>query len=168
VISASSASLLTRVRLGAVTGGLAAVLVLTGCSSSDDGGDKGSGDSSASATATPSDSSGPSDAKGASLDGSWLATKGGKAVALVIGNGKAALFTSGGISCNGTGGEEMGMQMIHLKCTDGSDDRSEGMVKSVSGTTLQVSWEGFGDETYTKSKDGKLPDGLPTKGLPGV
>ncbi len=163
-----SASEPTRVRLGALVGGLAAALVLTGCSSSDDG-DSGAKDG-ASATASPSVSASStpdgSAAKDGSLAGSWVATKDGKTVALVITGGKAGLFDSGGNTCSGTGGEESGMQMIHLKCTDGSDDRSDGMVKSVDATTLQVSWEGFGDETYTKSKDGKLPQGLPTAGLP--
>lgn len=166
----TSASLLTRARLGAVAGGLTAALVLTGCGSSDDGGDKG-GDGTSSPTASHSPSSdasgggsGEATAKG-SIEGSWVATSGGKTVALVITKGKAGLFDSGGDTCSGTGGEEMGMKMIHLKCTKGHD-RGDGMVKSVDDTTMVVSWEGFGTETYTKSKDGKLPEGLPTAGLP--
>jgi hypothetical protein len=166
----TSASLLTRVRVGAVVGGLAAALALTGCSSSDNG-DKGAGDTKSSTSASPSESSDASGGSGGSgrqggLDGSWVATTGGKSVALVIANGKAGLFDSGGDTCSGISGGQAGMQMIHLTCTKGGDDRSEGMVKSVSDTTLKVSWKGFGNETYTKSKDGKLPEGLPTPGLP--
>ncbi|WP_255953238.1 hypothetical protein [Streptomyces odontomachi] len=165
----TSASLPARVRLGALAGGLIGALVLTGCGSSDDDGDKGA-DSSSSATASPSKSaddsggSGGEAAKG-SIEGSWVATTGGNTVALVITKGKAGLFASDGNSCSGTGGEEMGMKMIHLKCTKGHD-RGEGMVKSVNATTMVVSWEGFGDESYTKSKDGQLPEGLPTAGMP--
>lgn len=168
----TSASPLTRVRLGALAGGLIGALVLTGCGSSDDDGDKG-GDSSASATPSASKSSDDSGTSGGSggeaakgsIEGSWVATTDGKTVALVINKGKAGLFASDGNSCTGTGGDEMGMKMIHLKCTKG-DDRGEGMVKSVNATTMVVSWEGFGKESYTKSEDGKLPEGLPTTGLP--
>ena len=162
------ASLHTRGRVGvALAGGLVAALVLTGCGSSDDGGGKNSADSTPSASGEASGaggSSGGSDDSEAQdgLEGSWVTTSNGGVVALVINSGKAGLFDSKGTTCSGTGGKEMGMQMIKLKCADGSDDRSQGLVKSVNETTMKVSWEGFGDETYTRSKDGKLPSGLPT------
>jgi hypothetical protein len=60
----------------------------------------------------------------------------------------------------------MGMQMLTLKCADGNSDRNMGQVKSVDATTLKVSWEGFGDDTFRKTDNGKLPSGFPTMGLP--
>ncbi|MET9872555.1 MULTISPECIES: hypothetical protein [unclassified Streptomyces] len=162
------------VRVAAVAAGLVGALTLTACS-----GDSGSGDDSASPSpsATASAGTGGSDSGsdsgsgsgGAASDelaGSWLATTDGKAVALVITGSKAALFATGGSVCSGTAGEESGMRMIHLKCTDGSKDRMTGMVDSVNKTSLKVTWEGgLGAETYTKAEGGKMPTGLPTAGL---
>ncbi|MEU0167268.1 hypothetical protein ABZ214_17650 [Streptomyces iakyrus] len=162
------------VRVATAAAGLAGVLVLSACS-----GDGGSGDDSASGP-SPSDSasaatgggsgsgsgSGSDGSAGGELAGSWLATTGGKAVALVITGKQAALFATGGSVCSGTAGEESGMRMIHLKCTDGSKDRATGMVDSVNKSSLKVTWEGgFGAETFTKAEGGKLPTGFPTAGL---
>lgn len=159
------------VRVAAAAAGLASVLVLSACSS-----DGGSGDDSAS-SASPSPSasagagdsgsgSGSGDSAGGELAGSWLATTDGKAVALVITGKQAALFGTGGSVCSGTAGEESGMRMIRLKCTDGSKDRATGMVDSVNGSSLKVTWEGgLGAETYRKTEGGKLPTGLPTASL---
>ncbi|MFJ4079891.1 hypothetical protein ACIP2Z_13145 [Streptomyces iakyrus] len=160
------------VRVAAAAAGLAGVLVLSACS-----GDGGSGDDSASSP-SPSDSasaatgegsgsgSGSDGSAGGELAGSWLATTGGKAVALVITGKQAALFATGGSVCSGTAGEESGMRMIRLKCTDGSKDRATGMVDSVNKSSLKVTWEGgLGAETYTKAEGGKLPTGFPTAGL---
>ncbi|MEU0896907.1 hypothetical protein [Streptomyces massasporeus] len=159
------------VRVAAAAAGLAGVLVLSACSS-----DGGSGDDSAS-SASPSASasagagdsgsgSGSGDSAGGELAGSWLATTDGKAVALVITGKQAALFGTGGSVCSGTAGEESGMRMIRLKCTDGSKDRATGMVDSVNGSSLKVTWEGgLGEETYRKTEGGKLPTGLPTASL---
>jgi hypothetical protein len=162
------------VRVAAAAVGLAGVLVLSACSS-----EGGSGDDSASGP-SPSDSasaatgggsgsgsgSGSDGSAGGELAGSWLATTGGKAVALVITGKQAALFATGGSVCSGTAGEESGMRMIRLKCTDGSKDRATGMVDSVNKSSLKVTWEGgLGAETYTKAEGGKLPTGFPTAGL---
>ncbi|MEU2909621.1 hypothetical protein ACFYM3_17050 [Streptomyces massasporeus] len=161
------------VRVAAAAAGLAGVLVLSACSS-----DGGSGDDSASspapsasASAGAGDSgsgsgSGSGDSAGGELAGSWLATTDGKAVALVITDKQAALFGTGGSVCSGTAGEESGMRMIRLKCTDGSKDRATGMVDSVDGSSLKVTWEGgLGAETYRRTEGGKLPTGLPTASL---
>lgn len=153
----------------ALAAGLAGTLALTGCSS-DSG--SGSGDGSASPGASASgtagtggDSGTPSAAAG-KLEGSWVATTGGKAVALVITGKQAGLFTTGGTVCTGTAGDEAGMQMIHLKCTDGNKDRATGMVDSVNSATLKVTWSGnLGKESYTKAEGGQLPSGLPTASL---
>ncbi|NEE13687.1 hypothetical protein G3M58_45435 [Streptomyces sp. SID7499] len=156
-------------RVAAAAAGLVGVLVLSACSS-----DGGSGDDSA-PSASPSASastgagdsgSGSGDSAGGELAGSWLATTDGKAVALVITGKQAALFGTGGSVCSGTAGEESGMRMIRLKCTDGSKDRATGMVDSVDGSSLKVTWEGgLGAETYRKTEGGKLPTGLPTASL---
>ncbi|MEU9266403.1 hypothetical protein AB0E04_13275 [Streptomyces sp. NPDC048251] len=147
---------------------LAGVLVLTGCS-----GDGGSDDgSSATPTTATGGTSGATDSASASvsasgeLEGSWLATTDGKAVALIITGKQAALFVTGGTVCSGTAGEEAGMQMIHLKCTSGTDDRTTGMVDSADAKSLKVTWSGaVGKETFAKAEGGQWPSGLPSPGL---
>ncbi|MBR8643029.1 hypothetical protein KEF29_36205 [Streptomyces tuirus] len=158
-------------RVAAAAAGLAGALALTACSSDGDTGDD-SASSPAPSAATSAGTDGGSGDSGSGgsasggLAGSWLATTDGKAVALVITGKQAALFATGGSVCTGTAGEESGMQMIHLKCTDGSKDRATGMVDSVNGSSLKVTWEGgLGEETYTKAEGGKLPTGLPTADL---
>jgi hypothetical protein len=155
------------------------VLVLSACSGDGDSGDGSASSPAPSATASTgaggdsgsgSDSESGSDGSGGSdtdgLQGSWLATTGGKAVALVITGKQAAIFATGGSVCTGTADEESGTRMIRLKCTDGSKDRATGTIDSVSGKSLKVTWEGgLGAETYTKAEGGKLPTGLPTGGL---
>lgn len=162
--------------------GVAAALLLAGCSGdggSDDGAStpgSGSGSTPSSGSGSGSDSSSSSSSsesassggtsEDSALVGSWLTTSKGDAVALVINGAKAALFATGGTVCSGTGGKEAGMQMIRLTCTDGNKDRAEGMVDSVDRTSMKVTWESsLGTETYTKAEGGQLPSGLPTAGL---
>ncbi|MFC8240066.1 hypothetical protein [Streptomyces chartreusis] len=150
-------------RVVAAAATLAGALALTACSS--DGGSEGDAAPSASASASADTGGGSASAAGA-LEGSWLATTDGKAVALVVTGKQAGLFATGGTVCSGTAGEEGGMRMIRLKCTDGSKDRATGMVESLDKTSLKVTWEGgMGAETYTKAEGGKLPTGLPTANL---
>ncbi|MFF7189328.1 hypothetical protein ACFZAR_29630 [Streptomyces sp. NPDC008222] len=156
-----------QARATLASAGLAAALLLTGCSSGSGDGGSGADDSSTpSAAGSTADTGGSPSAKAGKLEGSWLATTGGKAVALVITGKQAALFSTGGTVCSGTAGEEAGMQMIHLKCTDGSKNRATGMVDSVNSANMKVTWGGgVGSETYTKAEGGKLPSGLPTASL---
>ncbi|MEU2378785.1 hypothetical protein [Streptomyces misionensis] len=162
----------TRVRIAALAAaGLVGALTLTACSSG------GAGDDGHTATATPSSTAGggaaPSSSAAGSgvtgasdkLQGSWLTTSGGTIVALVINGKQAGIFATGGTVCSGTAGAESGMQMIHLTCSKGSKDRSTGMVDSVDGKSMKVTWSGkVGQETYTKAEGGKLPSGLPSPG----
>ncbi|MEU3254126.1 hypothetical protein [Streptomyces sp. NPDC006997] len=155
-------------RLAVAAAGLAGAFLLGACS--DDGGseaDDGTPSPSVSVSASSSstaETGGPT-ASG-DLEGSWLATTGGDAVALVVTGDEAGLFATGGTVCSGKAGETSGTQTIRLTCTDGSDDRKTGRVESVDGTTLKVTWEGgLGTETYTKAEGGQLPTGLPTEGL---
>ncbi|MGW1784363.1 hypothetical protein ACWCQQ_35415 [Streptomyces sp. NPDC002143] len=164
------------VRAAAVAAALTGTLVLTACS--DDGGsDAGSSatpttaststsTAGAGATSSATDSS-SSVSVSAELEGSWLATTDGKAVALIVTGKQAALFVTGGTVCSGTAGEEAGMQMIHLKCTSGTDgERTTGMVDSVDTKSLAVTWTGaVGKETFAKAEGGQWPSGLPTPGL---
>ncbi|MFI1487631.1 hypothetical protein [Streptomyces sp. NPDC020747] len=161
-----------QARIAAAAAGLVAALVLTtGCSSDDGGGDDSPSSTGAAPTGSADtgggtgDTGGSGKGKAGALEGSWLATKSGKAVALVITGKEAGLFSTGGSVCTGTAGEKSGMEMIELECSDKNKDRTEGMVDSVDSTTLKVTWEGFGEETYTKAEGGKLPSGLPTAGL---
>lgn len=153
-----------RVRAGAVAAGLAAALVLTGCSSDD--GDSAAKEPSATPTATDA-ADGGTDSGGSTggdkkLQGNWLATTGGKPVALFVNGDEAALFVVGGTVCSGKVSDEANMRMIELKCTDGTKDRTSGMVDSVDSKSLTVTWEGkVGKETFQKT-EGALPSGLPT------
>jgi len=156
------------VRIVAAAAGLAGALVLTACSSGGDSKDDSSSSpsSSAASTADTGGGTGGSTSSSDDLQGSWLATTGGKAVALVINDKEAGLFSTGGTVCSGAAGKEAGMQMIHLTCTDGSKGRATGMVNSVSKSSMQVTWSGsVGKETFTKSAGGTLPTGLPTASL---
>lgn len=156
------------VRAVAVAAALAGALALTACS--DDGGSDGGPSVTPSTTASPDTGGGTGASASVSaageLEGSWLATTDGDAVALIITGEQAALFATGGTVCSGTAGEEAGTRMIRLKCTTGKKDRTTGTVDSVDAKSLQVTWEGGpGKETYTKAEDGQWPSGLPTAGL---
>jgi hypothetical protein len=162
-----------RVRIAATAVGLAGALALTACSGDGSGDSGGSGDAtptpSPSTTATAGSGDGRADASRApasDLEGSWLTTAGGKAVALMVTGEQAALFATGGTVCSGTAREDGGTHTIRLKCTDGSTDRAHGTVGSAGTSSLKVTWDGaLGTETYTKAEGGKLPTGLPTAGL---
>ena len=153
----------SRRRAGLAATGLVGVLVLTACSGggSDDEPSPGSStavSSSASASGGTGGTASSSSASG-EVAGSWLATTGGKAVALLVNGDQAGLFVTGGTVCSGSANTET----IRLKCTDGSKDRVNGTVVSVGKDTLKVDWEGgVGAETYTRAKGGKLPSGFLT------
>ncbi|MFF7472428.1 hypothetical protein [Streptomyces sp. NPDC008092] len=148
----------------AAAAGLVGALALTACSGGGGSGSDSSGTSSAGATAAAGTDG--STASSDALQGSWITTSGGKIVALVVTGKEAGLFETGGSVCSGTAGEEAGMRMIHLTCTNGSKDRVTGMVDSVSKSGMKVTWSGkSGEETYTKAEGGKLPTGLPTASL---
>ncbi|MEV7386975.1 MULTISPECIES: hypothetical protein [unclassified Streptomyces] len=153
------------VRIGAAVAGLVGALALTACSGSDsDSSASPSRTTSAAATASAGSESATTSAD--VLQGSWITTSGGKIVALVVTGKSAGLFETGGAVCSGTAGEEAGMRMIHLNCTDGNKNRATGMVDSVNKSGMKVTWSGkTGEETYTKAEGGKLPSGLPTAGL---
>ncbi|WP_320782537.1 hypothetical protein [Streptomyces sp. CRN 30] len=121
---------------------------------------------SAPSSPSPSPSAGGSEGSAGELEGSWLATTGGKAVALVVTGARAGLFATGGTVCGGSTGERDGARTIRLSCTDGDDARKSGTVESVDASRLVVDWAGgLGTETYTKAEGGTLPSGLPTAGL---
>ncbi|MEV8316105.1 hypothetical protein AB0Q95_18210 [Streptomyces sp. NPDC059900] len=159
-----------NVRIGAAAAGLVAALVLTGCSSDggdgdDEGKDKSSAGSSAgaegSSDADAPDEGSDSGAKDGSSEGSWVATADGNPLALVIA-GKQATLLGENVLCSGTAGGDT----ITLKCAKGDSDRTNGTVESVNGTSMTVSWQGAGKDQFTKTEGGKLPEGLPTAGLP--
>ncbi|MEV6839229.1 hypothetical protein AB0N17_32775 [Streptomyces sp. NPDC051133] len=154
-----------RVRTATVAAGLVGALAaLTACSGGG-GGDSEGASATPSATAAAPSATGSAGVTGSSgkLQGSWITTSGGKIVALVISGERAGLFVTGGKQwCRGTAGEEAGMQMIHLTCPDGDTARVSGMVDSVDGKGMRVTWSGkTGKESYTKADGGKLPSGFP-------
>ncbi|MEV0320751.1 hypothetical protein ACIBKX_23790 [Streptomyces sp. NPDC050658] len=158
-----------NVRIGAAAAGLVAALVLTGCSSDgDDGGSKGKGSAGSSSGAegsggaeTPEEGSGDTGAKDGSIEGSWVTTADGSPLALVIAEKKATLLGED-VLCSGTASESA----IELKCVKGDSGRTSGTVDSVNDSSMTVSWTGSGKDEFTKTEGGKLPDGLPTAGLP--
>ncbi|MFB7109597.1 hypothetical protein [Streptomyces sp. NPDC056291] len=152
----------TRIAAAVLLGALA----LTGCDSGGSGAtDKTSATPGATASASNDDSGGAggTTAKGDGVEGSWLATTGGKAVVLTVTGRQAALFSTDRTICTGTAVEEGARHVIHL---DTCKSRTTGTVDSVNKTTLRVTWEGgLGAETYTRSAGGALPSGLPTASL---
>ncbi|MGW5866320.1 hypothetical protein ACWFRJ_29515 [Streptomyces sp. NPDC055239] len=159
-----------NVRIGAAAAGLVAALVLTGCSSDGgDGGDGGNGGdagkdkSSAGASAGSDGSDAPDEggAKDGSSEGSWVATADGNPLALVIA-GKQATLLGENVLCSGTAGGEK----VTLKCAKGDSGRTEGTIESVDKTSMTVSWQGAGKDQFRRTEGGKLPEGLPTAGLP--
>ncbi|MFB6958603.1 hypothetical protein ACFCYB_16590 [Streptomyces sp. NPDC056309] len=157
----------TRIAAAVLLGALA----LTGCDSGGSGAtDETSATPGASASASASDddgggaagTGGPA-AKGDGVEGSWLATTGGKAVVLSVTGRRAALFSTDRTICTGTAVQEGASHVIRL---DACKARTTGTVDSVNKTTLRVTWEGgLGTETYTRSAGGALPSGLPTASL---
>jgi hypothetical protein len=156
-----------RARIAAAAAGLAAALLLSACS---DGGGSGSEEATASPSATETAATGGgsgSTGRKSELEGSWLATTDGKAVALIVTGEQAAVFGTGGDVCSGTAKEESGMRMIRLKCTgaEAKGQRTVGMVDSVSRKSLTITWEGsVGQEKYRKADGAELPSGPATAG----
>ncbi|MEU9455380.1 hypothetical protein [Streptomyces sp. NPDC048277] len=164
--ASAPASARSAVRVAAAAAGLVGALALTACSSGGGSGSDSSATPSATSSATADGGSGSATGSSDALQGSWITTSGGKIVALVITGKSAGLFETGGAVCSGTAGEEAGMRMIHLTCTNGSKGRVTGMVDTVSKSGMKVTWSGkSGEETYTKAEGGKLPSGLPTASL---
>lgn len=157
------------VRTGAVlVAGLVAAVTLTGCGSdsgkSDSGKDASDGQASAAGGGSDSGDSGDSGsaADASALEGAWAGLTDGKAVALSVASGKAALVADAHV-CSGEV-KDMGKVMLELKCTDGNTDRTMGSIESNNGKTITVSWDAGGKDTLAKTDPGALPTGLP--GLP--
>ncbi|MCX4963872.1 hypothetical protein OHA98_03365 [Streptomyces sp. NBC_00654] len=157
------------VRTGAVVAaGLAAALALTACGGDSDGGDKdkaagsGAGQSAAPGGGAENGSGDSAGTDAASLEGTWAGLTDGKAVALSVASGKAALVADQAV-CQGEV-KDMGEPMLSLKCSDGGTGRTMGSIESNDGKTLVVSWEGGAKDTLAKTEPGKMPTSLP--GLP--
>lgn len=159
------------IRFAAAVTGLGAALALAGCGggSGSPADAKGVGGDTADRTATsaPPPPTPSGTAPAGPLDGSWLTTTGGKAVALVISGSNAGLFQTDGVSCAGVTAEKSGKRGIKLNCSDGGGGRDEGMVESVDARTLKIHWHELGEETFQKAKgNGQLPTGLPSPPSP--
>ncbi|WP_328329671.1 MULTISPECIES: hypothetical protein [unclassified Streptomyces] len=147
---------------GIAATGLAAALVISGCSSSDSKSsdaskDQGKGSNTAAPASSGGSGSDGAGAKAADIEGSWLAMTGGKSTALVIQGKQAAI--AGQHVCTGVVAA-MGKQMLTLKCPDGNNDRTMGTIESADGKTMTVSWEAGIKDTFKKTDGAKLPDGL--------
>lgn len=158
------------VRSGVAAAGLVVALTLTGCGGGDSGDDAGK-DKDSTAPAAPSESeagggesTSDTGAGADSLEGTWAGMTGGKAVALSVKEGKAALIADEHI-CQGDVQDMGGEPMLSLKCADGNTDRTMGSIDSNDGKKLMLSWEGGTKDSLTKTDPGKLPEGMPT-GVP--
>ncbi|MET9554236.1 hypothetical protein [Streptomyces sp. NPDC006645] len=157
------------VRSGVAAAGLVVALTLGGCGGSDSGDDSGK-DKGSSAPAPSESEAGDgestpdSGATADSLEGTWAGMTEGKAVALSVKEGKAALIADEHI-CQGDVQEMGGEPMLSLKCADGNTDRTMGSIDSNDGKKLVLSWEGGTKDSLAKTDPGKLPGGLPT-GVP--
>ncbi|MGW2859486.1 hypothetical protein [Streptomyces sp. NPDC001205] len=149
---------------GLVSVGLAAALLISGCSSggTDRASDKPSDKPSAKAPATSGAPSASTPAQGrgkgtpaasgpasGGIDGDWVAVTQGKPVALVIKGKNASVL--GEHLCNGTTSSAAGTATLHLKCPDGNTARTKGTAR-LNGSTLEVSWAGFGKDEFTRNK----------------
>lgn len=146
------------------TAGLVAAVALTGCGSDGGKSDSGKGSTGGQASATGGGDSGDNNSTGdaSALEGTWAGLTDGKAVALSVASGKAALVADAHV-CSGEV-KEMGKVMLVLKCTDGNTDRTMGSIESNDGKTITMSWDAGGKDTLAKTKPGALPTALP--GLP--
>ncbi|MEV8396981.1 hypothetical protein [Streptomyces niveus] len=158
------------VRSGVAAAGLVVALTLGGCGGGDSGDDSGKDKNSEAPAPSASDDAGGDEATpdatttADSLEGSWAGMTEGKAVALSVKEGKAALIADEHI-CQGAVEDMGGEPMLSLKCADGNTDRTMGSIDSNDGKTLVLSWEGGTKDSLTKTDPGKLPDELPT-GIP--
>ncbi|MEU3406455.1 hypothetical protein ABZ766_21295 [Streptomyces sp. NPDC006670] len=160
----------STLRITAVTAaGLAAALTLTACGSDSSKADTKPGKTPAAAltptvapTAAASTGSPAGGAGAGSLEGGWISMQNpGKGVVLTVKGQKAFVVEAAtGLTCEGTSTGTT----LDLKCAPGAT-RSKGKVDSVDATTLKVTWEGAGQDTFQKSDPGKLPSlpALPTK-----
>ncbi|WP_405979269.1 hypothetical protein [Streptomyces sp. NBC_00158] len=142
----------------AAAAGVAAVLTLTACGSDSKPADAKKPDTTsvppASAPAATPSAGGGAAVPSGSLDGGWIAmATPGKGVVLTVKGQKAFVVEAAtGLTCEGTASGSA----LDLKCPAGAT-RSKGKVDSVDATTLKVTWEGAGQDTFQKSEPGKLP-----------
>ncbi|MFE2170329.1 hypothetical protein ACFXB3_35500 [Streptomyces sp. NPDC059447] len=139
--------------------GLAAALTLTACGSDNSPKADQKPAPAASAPAPAATASTGAGAGSGSLDGGWISMQNpGKGVVLTVKGPRAFVVEAAtGATCEGT----TDGKSFDLKCPSGAT-RSKGKVDSVDATTLKVTWEGTGTDTFQKSEPGKLPS-LPTK-----
>lgn len=148
--------------------GLAAALTLTACGSGSPKADaKPSPAASAPAASTPTTAPTTGADTGAAagagtVEGGWISMQNpGKGVVLTVKGQKALVVEAAtGLTCEGSSTGAA----LDLKCPPGAT-RSKGKVDSVDATTLKVTWEGAGQDTFQRSEAGKLPSlpALPTK-----
>ncbi|MGE7386137.1 hypothetical protein ACQKM2_11755 [Streptomyces sp. NPDC004126] len=142
----------------AAAAGVAALLTLTACGSDSKPADTKKPDTTTSVPPAATPAATPSAGGGApaagSLDGGWISMQTpGKGVVLTVKGQKAFVVEAAtGLTCEGTASGKT----LDLKCPAGAT-RSKGKVDSVDATTLKVTWEGAGQDTFQKSEPGKLP-----------
>jgi hypothetical protein len=96
-----------------------------------------------------SDSGGASTDSTQSVEGVWLATKGGTKVQLVLGKGKAGLTSTH--LCGGSYTGQGGITLF-LTCVDGDKERTSGHgVLAADGMTLTVRWSDGLTDTFTRT-----------------
>ncbi|MET7528829.1 MULTISPECIES: hypothetical protein [Streptomyces] len=152
--------MLKNIRAVCVTAaGVAAALALTGCGSGGDS-DGAAPDKKPAATpaaGTPSASGAGGAAKAGSLDGAWVSAANPGEIVILTVKSPVAIVIDGGKTCKGA----VSGKDLTLVCPSGGK-RTKGTVDSVDATSLKVTWEGAGTDTFQKSDAGKLPTALPS------
>ncbi|MFJ6696315.1 hypothetical protein ACIQM4_09595 [Streptomyces sp. NPDC091272] len=161
-------------RTGAGVAALAALLLLTGCSSDGGGEGKDAGGPPTAAGSGPGATESPEgdastappagDAGTADIEGSWTANTAGKLVVLTVQDDMAGV--AGEHLCTGRAIRQ-GSITLDLKCANGDTDRAKGQVSpGADGRTLTVKWEGSGiEDKFSKAPSDAIPSEMPS-GMP--
>ncbi|MGW1076868.1 hypothetical protein [Streptomyces sp. NPDC002537] len=154
---------------------LVAAVLMTGCSSQSDDGDKKAGATAPAAdqqqkpgdtASAPAAPAGGGTVKAAELQGGWAKGKLMDKSLLILSFSRNLVMLSGKTACSGTvvdTAQPVTIDITH--CQDGSNEYAKGTVKSVDAKTLTVAWANGKVDTFTKAVG---TDGKPAAGLPGA
>ncbi|MBB1254263.1 hypothetical protein [Streptomyces alkaliterrae] len=148
---------------GAAAAMLAAALLVSGCGSGSDSGDKNDKPADQAQTGGTEGGDGGSgdgpDAKPGTVQGIWTAKVDGKDVVLtVVGDGVSMVRDE--TICSGRL-TDAGKPTLTLKCPGGQgEDRTNGSVDKVEAKSMTVSWNGGDTDTFVKTAE--APSDIPT------
>ncbi|MEV6673142.1 hypothetical protein [Streptomyces sp. NPDC051162] len=151
-----------------------AAVLMTGCGSQSDDGDKNkSATPPPAAPAKPADPAAQAPAKGgtvkaADLRGGWSKGKLMDKSMLILSFSGNMVMLSGKTACSGTVVDSTQPVTIDIThCQDGSTEYTKGTVKSVDAKTLTVAWASGKEDVLTKAVDADGKPAVPVPGAPG-